>query len=620
MKIICYDFEIYRYDYLLGTLIIENGQETFFQTWDLKEIKQFYYDNHKNSIWVSHNGSHYDQPVYEQILKNQDPYVASKKIIRGELKFKANLDINEFDCMTIRRAPFSLKLTELIVGKNIHTTDVDFDLERELTEKEKRLTEEYNKDDLRQTFYNFQKFYPQFELRINIAKTFNLSIKDALRSTEAQLAAKVLGAKKDPSLKYNSLYPEIWPTLRIKNQKVLDWYLNQDYMQKNLTLNLCNCEIILGKGGIHGAQNKYYCEKLIYADVSGYYNRIMINLDLFPRTMDIDSKNRYIDMFYKQLEMKKDPSKKNARKAMKTILLSVFGAMNNEYGEFYDPYKFYLVTLSGQLYLIDLLEKLDGLVTGININTDGIMIVPLDWNNEDKIMNIINEWQKRTNFIMDIGYLTKLYQRDVNTYFAIEGDGEIHYKGDIVNYSISDKAYGSGQLFDCTNPPIIAKGCIDFFLYDIDPEETVEKNKTNLRMFQYPCKKGTFDYITEDSFVFFNNIRGKQISQLYHSREVKPLNRVFAKKLELKNGMKTYTILTKHKNSNGKHVKQKIANLPDSIFIYNEDITDAYEKLKDKIDWQYYVNRIYEKLAEFVQIEDEPKKENSGLQQLSFDL
>ena len=69
MKIIIYDFEVFRYDCLLGTLIINDGKKELFQTWDLKEIKQFYYDNHKNAIWVSHNGSHYDSPLYEQILK-----------------------------------------------------------------------------------------------------------------------------------------------------------------------------------------------------------------------------------------------------------------------------------------------------------------------------------------------------------------------------------------------------------------------------------------------------------------------------------------------------------------------------------------------------------------------
>ena len=33
-----------------------------------------------------------------------------------------------------------------------------------------------------------------------------------------------------------------------------------------------------------------YYEKVLYYDVSGYYNLIMINLDLFPRTLNKEAK------------------------------------------------------------------------------------------------------------------------------------------------------------------------------------------------------------------------------------------------------------------------------------------------------------------------------------------
>ena len=42
--------------------------------------------------------------------------------------------------------------------------------------------------------------------------------------------------------------------------------------------------------------------------------------------------------------------------------------------------------------------------------------------------------------------------------------------------------------------------------------------------------------------------------------------------------------------------------LPKSVFVYIEDVRseETYEKLKDKIDWQYYVDRTYERIKEFI--------------------
>ena len=43
MKIILYDFEVFKFDTLLGCKIInEDGTINIYQTWDLEKIKKFY--------------------------------------------------------------------------------------------------------------------------------------------------------------------------------------------------------------------------------------------------------------------------------------------------------------------------------------------------------------------------------------------------------------------------------------------------------------------------------------------------------------------------------------------------------------------------------------------------
>ena len=68
MKFIVFDFEVFRYNTLLGCKILENNKEPqIFQTWDLNEIKEFYKE-HQNDIWVGHNNSHYDNYILQAIL------------------------------------------------------------------------------------------------------------------------------------------------------------------------------------------------------------------------------------------------------------------------------------------------------------------------------------------------------------------------------------------------------------------------------------------------------------------------------------------------------------------------------------------------------------------------
>lgn len=628
MKIIIFDFEVYKYDTLLGTILldIDTNEEIIKLMWNEDEIRKFYLE-HDNDIWVGHNSTYYDNLILEAIVDNQSAYEMNNKIIKGGIRRKTKLHLYSYDLMSVSRTPFSLKLTELICGKNIHMTDVDFDTNRPLTNDEKKLTEKYNIDDLKQTLYNFKMFYNQFKLRLQIINKYNLDLAHNLQVTGTQLAANVLGAHNNPMLKYDRIEPKLYDTLELKNERLKEFYLNEEFREnKKDIIHVCDADLTIAAGGIHSAIPKFHADKILYADVSGYYNLVMMNLDLLPRTMPKESKELYEFMYHEQLRLKKFPELADERSMYKTILLSVFGAMNNEYTDFYDPWKALLVTISGQLFLVDLLEKLEGLVTVVQANTDGLMLIPFNWDDEPKIIKIIEDWEKRTGFVIKKEHLYNLWQRDVNCYICEDEHGGVIFKGDAVrNYLVDDVQYASCRLFDCKEPPIIAQGLVNYLLYGIEPETTVDDKKEDLKLFQYACKKGTFDYMTEDEYVIMRNNKGRQVEQLYHSHEVRPLNRVFAKKLELINGLKTFTILTKHKDNHGKHQKTKVPNLPDSVFIYNDDITNAYELLKDKIDYEYYVNRIYERISEFIQFDEEPKEKIKSKQkidpyQLSFDL
>ena len=595
-RVIIYDYEVFKFDVLQGAKILEeDGSEQIFQTWDKEEIKQFYEDN-KNSIWVGHNSCRYDDTILQTILENKNPYTVSKAIVGGNKNIKCTLPIYSFDCMSAM-GYVSLKLTELIVGKNIHTTDVDFDINRPLTEEEKQLTEDYNRDDLEQTAYNFKMFYNNFALRVDMAKEFGVDLRLLLNATQAKMAAIVLGVKGDSSLKYKPIKPVLPDTLQVSNPDVLDYFLTGAFRDKDRNrrlVHICGADFELCSGGLHYAKPKYHSDKVMYFDVSGYYNLVMINYDCFSRAIPESGKELYIYMYHQQLALKKTNPIKRA--SYKTVLLAVYGASGNEYCEFYDPWKKDLIPVLGQLFICDLLEKLEGLIEVVQINTDGIMIEPLDWNNEQMIKDIVNKWEERTGFTIKKEYVYNLWQRDVNNYVCLDKDGVLEYKGEMFkNYDISEDGYKTGGIFDSKEPSIIAKGVIDFLIYGTTPEETVEKYKYDVRNFQYACKKNTYDYTmyeVENLNFFFGNMETTKT-------RLQGIDRAFAYNSKDEIGM-----IYKYKTSpNGKVSKAKVSNLPPNVFVYNGDIREekTIKELSKKINYEYYVNRIYERLNEIIE-------------------
>lgn len=587
MKIIIYDFEVFQYDTLLGAIIIDNEKYTLYQTWDLDCIRKFY-EEHQNDVWIGWYNYKYDDYILNAIINKQNPYLTSCNLIKTKTKQYMNIKLISFDLM-FEIKMLSLKLTELIAGKNIHTTEVDFNLNRQLTNDEKLLTESYNESDLRQTLFNFKMFQDRYALKCDLAKEFNLPIDKVFKSTEAQLAALALGAKKIVGIENRLVKPILYDNLQVKHQEVIDFYMNETFRTNvKVPINICGAELTLCSGGLHSAIKKSYCAKGLYVDISGYYNLVMINYNLLPRTIPEEGKKLYEYMYHEQLKLKKTNPRKRA--VYKKVLLAVFGSQNNQYGDFYDPQQALMVTMLGQLYMIDLLEKLDGLVRVIQTNTDGIMIEPYNWDDEQKIIDIIEEWEKRTGFVAKKEHFYNLFQRDVNTYFMDDDNHELVIRGDgMTNYDISEKGYSTGKIFNCIEPPIIVQGIIACLRDCIMPEQFVEDNKKELRKFQYACKKNSYDYTEYETI----NIKTKEVTKT----RLQGIDRAFAYKSNEVMGM-----VYKIKTANGKTSRSKVSNLPDSVFIYNQSIVgdDAYEKLKDKIDYDYYVTRIYEKINTFI--------------------
>lgn len=586
-SIIIFDFEVFKYDVLLGCILLKNNEQKLIQIWDIKEIKKFFY-SHTNSMWIGHNNQYYDNIIMDAIITDKNIYNISNKIINERYKPYNIIKFINYDLMN--GSFFSLKSTEAVYGKNISETEVSFDLDRKLTEEERLLTESYNKDDLEQTLINFfeKTNFGKFKARINVINEFGLDY-TYLNVTEAKLAAKCLGAKHIDGIEYQYIDPPLYPFLKLNNKELLQFYLDGKFKRgEHINVNICNVDHKLGDGGGHGALNKCYFDKAIYCDVSGYYNLLMINLDLLPRTMPKESKEKYIHLYHEQLKLKKtDPER---RQALKVVLLAVWGAMRNEYTDFYDPEKGSLMTITGQLFIMDLLEKLEPYIILVQTNTDGIIIVPKRWDDEQKVLDIVKEWTERTKFTIKPEYIYNIYQRDVNNYMYKDSEGKIHCKGEALKHWNSDENIFGNKMFDSKEPIIIAKGIVNYFMNKITPEKTVLDNKLNLTWFEWIVKKNSYDYLQYEEIGIDNIIKTERLQNV---------NRVFAS-----NNDKSMGMVYKYKYSKGKLNKAKVSNLPDNVFVYNGDINnDEIKKILDNsIDFDYYINRIKERICEFIKL------------------
>ena len=89
MNLIIFDFEVFRYNTLLGYGIVntEKGTCDYKQTWDLDEMRLLYRKYNENSIWIGWNSNHYDDLIFEAIMKDQvSPFVKSKELIGSRHK------------------------------------------------------------------------------------------------------------------------------------------------------------------------------------------------------------------------------------------------------------------------------------------------------------------------------------------------------------------------------------------------------------------------------------------------------------------------------------------------------------------------------------------------------
>lgn len=595
-----YDIEVFKKDNLFVF------RDYFTKEWtvihnDLDALRKFYLAN-RDSLFVGYNSHSYDSNVMRAYLQGKNPFHVSKAIIESDdraLAYKMydtkKTPLFGMDLYQDNRR-FSLKEHSAFLGLNIKETEVDFDLDRELTEEEQVLNELYCKNDVLATEKRFEQNIGMLVAKAAIALYFGLD-KMALSMTNANLTAELLGAEKTPDRGDELDKYELPEGFKIESEPIRKAYMTDEFEaddkgHASISLDVPRRDVteVLGVGGIHGAKESFIHVGNFHArDVGSLYPNTMVLFDYLSRNIPDDKRHIYQMLLDERMKAKYSDDEfidikgvqiptKLLINGFKLPLNTKYGAMGAEFNKLYDPRMRLLVCITGQMAMWDLLEKIEDHATIIQSNTDAHYYIPFSEEDEKAINAIADDWMKRTGYTLDDDPFKAIFQKDVNNYLAVTSDGKVKFKGAI---GLTDGLKVSKA--------IVSNAFINYVVSGKDYKEFIN-DCDELRQYQMITKTG---YTFDDTIV--RDMNGNET-------KAQKVNRTFA----IKDPNKAVEIF---KVKRGAIIEEEgtvivgddsytkgLPNAPEYYAIDNAAIGEGWITLDD-IDKEYYINQVEDLLV-----------------------
>ena len=647
------DYEIFKKDTLLGVLDTETKE--VHQMWNIGDIKD-YIKTHLSEIWVGYNSENYDKILAHGMLTGkittpEKAFDVSTAIIKTQdddtplFKTLNKLHIDDYYQSDILMydllgdgAFFSLKQLEGFLGMDIVESVVPFDLDRPLTDEEKRDVEKYNRADLYGTLERFKQRKNSFRTKMLLVKEFGLSINYICKTNAKLTEAILLSQNKGMNTRLRKNFqlcdlPVNWEVPELKT--IYDFFIEAlrelekhkwdtkkcDKKKLSMDLDILGVTHTFALGGVHGGIKNYICrpedkKKIVWVDVSSLYPNILTKWDLLSRKVDKNGCVAFAGMVQTRMDIKKklhDPSlTKEEKKELKDqaaryklILNTTSGCMKDKFKKLYDPEYNTKMCLLGQLALTDLIYRIQNNINkklkkkpswalpseGASITVDDVShkYFRLIQSNTDGIAIEIDDTKVKIVEPL-IDEACKNWEADWR--FSLEKTvADNLYEKDVNNYVFKDS---SGKIkvkgayvtkFDEGNEQdtlaILAKAVVNYFLDGTDIRTTI-CNPENLATDYQMIKKLGNMYDTPTWK------RG------YGDVEVQKVNRIFPS-TDIKNGG-----LYKHKKSKEIGVLDKVEGTPEHVLIYNEDIRGKKIGELDDIDYEWYVAEAQRRIDDFL--------------------
>lgn len=561
-----YDIEVFAHDWVVVDYDVDKEKFNIFHN-DNEGVKKLLTE--EKPLLMGFNNAHYDNYILLSILKGNSPEMVKELndfIIHPGEDGKRNLQWTHHSIAGMKTwehitagdlrwdMPYnvSLKRIEGNLGMDIRESGIDFDIERKLDKDELAEVIEYCKTDVKSTVELFHMRKEYLDTKLAVGELGNMAPRVALSKNNVNLVAWFLRAKKLYNPREGEFDYKIPENLDLGKYKegIEEFFgagyskvaaenpeLAQDDLCKAVyktthTFTIGDMEVKMAWGGIHGAEKnvEYVTDekrKVVDIDVGSYYPSIMIEYDMLPGSISSWGKKKFVEAYETRLEEKHKGNNERAA-AMKLILNTAYGAAKYKFNNMYEPGKANGVCITGQVLLVDLMEKLEKVKGAklIQANTDGI-IFSYDRDTEKEVQSIVKDWEKRTGMNMEYTDIKRIVQKNVNNYAMVSGetyllkdDGEKVVTKPDKNKEVFRGKWMKEHEMDSASCqyPILAKALRENVLRGTPVEETV-RNCDDIRMFQYVFQPSGQDTCCEA------NVNGVW-------EEIQRTNRVFAVKDE----------------------------------------------------------------------------------------
>jgi hypothetical protein len=504
----------------------------------------------------------------------------------------------------------SLKEKEACMQLDIRESTVPFD-KVDLTDEDKLDIISYCKHDVWSGMQFYKRVLKSFiDTKLLVGKTFNIPMDVCYKSTNANLSAKVLGARRTSFPDSNRQDIEIPKEL----QSYIRYSLPANIVDRlcaspeKFDVKLFGNTVSYSNGGIHSIPCKNLQVKandewaLMNVDAASFYPAIMIFHNLLSRA--VTKPELFKEMYLARLEFKKfiEPFEnkwrgkyeeapreeyehykycKDTSQAYKLILNTTYGASGNEWLDLYDPYMTTSTCRVGQLLITSLANNVynqigKDKVQIVQSNTDGILFY-IRRDMIDMLMAICDEFTRVTQILLEAEHEEITWQRDVNNYILYKMNGKEKSKGGFFVTDMIQPGYNRVRPLDA----YVCRDAVKNWLkYGKDIVDHIY-NETDISKFVITCHKGSFSGIVRE----FNDGRPDQI---LHN-----VNRVYAS-TDTSLGM-----IKKTKKIKGELKKYKAPGCPPHCELINEDLSKyRVEDMQDKIDYMWYIENTVNLLSD----------------------
>ena len=425
----------------------------------------------QNFTTVGFNSLAYDLPITYLALAGRPNALlkhATNQIIQEgwqgrdilkQYKVKVLKCIDHIDLIEVAPLRASLK----IYGGRLHVPrmqDLPFHPDTELSEDQIACVRWYNiNSDLTSTAFLHECLKEHLDLRYTLSNENGIDLRS---KSDAQIAEAVIAEEltrrlgrrpEKPTIDVGTVYRYRVPHFIRYQSPLLNWALsvvaNANFIVdetgsigmpeeiKALNLDINGSVYRMGIGGLHSSEStiSHVSDEnyvLIDKDVTSYYPFIILNLGLYPHHLGPAFLHVYKSIVDRRIAAKTRGDKVTAD-SLKITINGSFGKLGSKYSILYSPDLLIQVTVTGQLSLLMLIERLE--IAGIHVvsaNTDGI-VIKCPRNGQHVMDEVIAQWERDTGFQTEGTIYKALYSRDVNNYIAVKEDGKTKCKGAYAN-------------------------------------------------------------------------------------------------------------------------------------------------------------------------------------------